>query len=322
MTSQGFQAVLDRYLEGTASESEQKLVENFYARLQAQEEGRYAFQNEEKETMKHEIYDRIQKSKGVKKRISPISPGKSFWKVAAAILIIFGIGLTYNLAEQPEVKYLTKSTGKGQKATVRLSDGSMVRLNAESAIRYPERFSTTTRIVKLKGEAFFDVKKEKARPFIVTSHGIQTTVLGTSFNIHAYDSLAVSVALVTGKVKVNALAEGSSGSDSEVFLAPGDRALYDGVPGEMEVKPFDIMELTAWKDGIIYLSKADYDQVFDRLSLWYGVSFQFINSPSENWEYSGEFKDMSLELVLSTISYSKEFEFKIQNETVTVKFKN
>ena len=246
------------------------------------------------------------------------------WAVAASFAIMVGASLLFVLTRpEPEINYLTKSTDRGQKATITLSDGSTVRLNAESSITYPESFTTlNSRDIVLIGEAFFDVERNPEKPFKIKSGDVLTTVLGTSFNINAYDSSEVCVALVSGKVKVNAAPDNSSFNQSEVYLNPGESAFYDGQSGDIKIGSFDEKKLVAWKDGIIYLSNAGYKQVFDQLSQWYGVDFEFVNAPTEQWDYSGEFEDMSLELVLSTIGYSKGFEFQIRDIKVRIEFEN
>jgi ferric-dicitrate binding protein FerR (iron transport regulator) len=322
MTKQEFQDLLDRYFNGIVSDDERQLIDNFYNKLQESEEGWEAFSEEAKKQIRTEIYDAIQRKKREKE--APARSIRSWiWKVAASIVFVLGVGITYYI-NQPvqEINYLTKSTSKGQKATITLSDGSTVRLNAQSSITYPENFAEELRELELIGEAFFDITKDKDRPFIVSSHKIQTTVLGTTFNINAYDSAAVSVALVSGKVKVNATPDNQSFNQSEVYLNPGESAFYVGRSGDINIETFDEKKLVAWKDGIIYLSDAGYKQVFDQLSRWYGVEFEFANVPTKQWDYSGEFKDMSLELVLNTIGYSKGFEFEIHDDRVNVQFEN
>lgn len=322
MTKQEFQDLLDRYFNGIVSDSEKELIEKFYRKIQLEEDGWNSIDDERKNKIRSDIYDTIQKKK--RRNESNNKPGRSWiWKIAASIVIILGVAITLYLNQStPDINYITKSTEKGQKATIILSDGSTVTLNAESVITYPEFFTNDARELSLEGEAFFDIKKDKTRPFMVTSHKIETTVLGTSFNVNAYDSSAVSVALVSGRVKVNAAPNNSSFNQSEVFLNPGERAFYNGASGEINIDSFYKKKLVAWKDGIIYLSDAGYEQVFDKLSRWYGVEFEFANMPTEEWDYTGEFEDMSLELVLNTIGFSKEFEFEIRDDVVTLTFVN
>ena len=304
---------LNRLIRGEASDKEINLFDKFL----------HAVQRRNKETpegTKDIIWGKI-KSNIIDKQ-SKIVSMVPILRVAASIILVFGVGMALYLSQlNQDTTYLTKTSGKGQKVTITLSDGSTVRLNAESTITYPEEFTKELREVELVGEAYFDVKKDKARPFIITSHTIQTTVLGTSFNIDAYDASLISVALVEGKVKVNATNKGSA-DEQEVYLNPGELALYDSNTQNIKTDSFDEKKLIAWKDGIIYMSGAGYEQVFDQLAHWYGVEFAFENIPNEKWDYTGEFKDMTLDRVLNTIGYVKGFEYKILDQEVTVKFKN
>ena len=136
--------------------------------------------------------------------------GSLLIKILAACLVI-GIGIswyafqdsTYKPTENVAQEIITKKTLKGQKLNLFLGDGTEITLNSESTIRFPKIFGEEKREVFLEGEAFFDVQTDKERPFIITSDKLQTTVLGTSFNVRCY----ISVAVLSGKVKVEALDE-------------------------------------------------------------------------------------------------------------------
>ena len=187
--------VLDRIVKKEASEKDIKLTDKFIHYSQRDNQ-------DIPEEVKTSIWDKV-KAETIDEPSKVISMAP-IWRVAASIAIVLGIAIVLYLSQSTTgINYLTKSTERGQKATITLSDGSTVRLNSESSITYPESFAEEIRELELVGEAFFDIKKDQDRPFIVSSHKIETTVLGTSFNINAYDSTAVSVALVSGKVKVN-----------------------------------------------------------------------------------------------------------------------
>ncbi len=319
MTEQELQELIDRYLKGQCTEKERALIDSLFDSFRKKNQ-RKTFQPEDPEQLRATMLQNIKHGiKQQKKRVVPL-----FYKVAASLFLIIGIATTLYLNNQPDPvsqpNYITKSTSYDQKATIRLSDGSTVRLNSGSSITYPETFVESLREVELVGEAFFEVQKDTERPFTVKSNDILTTVLGTSFNVNSYDSLSVSVALVEGKVKVRSTHESSTFNKSEVFLDPGESATYDGISGEINIGTFNQKKMTAWKDGIIYIEDASYSQVFDQLARWYGVAFKLENQPNIKWVYSGEFKDMSLELVLNTIGYSGGFKYEIIDKEVVIKF--
>jgi len=329
MTKQEFFVLASKYAEGSCSTEEREAFEEYFEKLYSKgspldswtlskiEQTRLRLITNIQSEMNQETTAKI----GQKRKVRNI-----VWSAAAAIALLIGTGwLVWSI--QPEetptqMSYINKSTGKGQKTTITLDDGSRVRLNSESSISFPEIFSEDRREIELVGEAFFEVQKDENRPFIVTTHNLQTTVLGTSFNINAYDTLSVGVALVSGQVKVKPIGHKSELNKSDFYLNPGESVRYNDVSGHIRKEYFDEKKITAWKDNIIYMADADYDKVFNQLSHWYGVEFRFENAPSEMWNYSGEFKDMSLELVMNTIGYSKGFEFQIRNDVVEVKFNN
>lgn len=319
MTKQEFQDLLDRYLTGDASAREEQLVEKFYNRLQQTEQGWDGIESRRREELQAEIFAAVSQEINTPKEVKTrqISWGKWLYRVAASVVLVLGLIAFYNYqAEAPQLAYVTKSTGRGQKALITLSDGSTVKLNALSSITYPEPLDIHQRTIVLEGEAFFKVTKDPNRPFVVKAHKIQTTVLGTSFDVNAYDPSSISVSLIEGKVNME------HENDDEVYLNPGERASYTASSGALSVTDFDELKLTAWKDGVIYLEEAGMSEVFDQLSKWYGVDFEFVNQPVQRWDYSGQFKDMSLEVVLNTIGFSESFDFEINEDIVQIKFEN
>lgn len=319
MTAKELKEIIDRYQQGHSTESEKALVDSLFDSFRKKNQ-RQSYRPNNPELLGAAMLQNIKDGINQQKKQS----FQYIYKIAASFALLIGIATAIYLntravpVSQP--KYITKTTRMGQKATIKLKDGSTVRLNSGSSIRYPENFSEDQREVELVGEAFFDVSKDTERPFAVTSKGILTTVLGTSFNVNAYDSLSVSIALVEGKVKVQSTNEVTLFNQSEVFLNPGESAVFDGISGDINIGSFNMKKMTAWKDGIIYMDNASYNQVFDQLSRWYGVAFTLENRPNIKWVYSGEFKDMSLELILNTIGYSAGFTYEILDKNVVIKF--
>jgi len=215
--------------------------------------------------------------------------------------------------QQAEI-YLHKSADKGEKRKLSLSDGTQVVLNAESELRYPECFNDSLRIVHLSGEAFFKVRSDSSRPFIVKSTELDVKVLGTEFNLKAFpqDSLT-QVALLEGKVKVYRQQDKSA-----QILNVGQMASYDSRKKSLNVLPFDRKEVSAWKDGIIYFKDADYKIIKEKLEKWYGIEFRYMGKEKAQWLYNGEFNNRSLEYVLESLSYACEFTYTIQDKTVMI----
>jgi len=284
--------------------------------------------NAQLENIHHHLLNREVPSQAVSSQtVVRKSVFKSFGfalRVAAIIVlaVLASISLQHTFpsdATVEQVAYVTKSNPAGQKTTIFLEDGSKVMLNAASTLTYPEHFTPAERRLQLEGEAFFEVAKDAERPFTVVAHGMATTALGTSFNIRAYeDENNISIALATGKVKVES---SETSAHAEVYqLLPGESLTYDIALEKYKKEPFDPKAQLAWKDGIIYFHEASFQHVIDKLSRWYGVSFAIENQPEQSWKYTGEFSKENLENVLLSISYAKQFDFKIDDNTVKIVF--
>lgn len=241
--------------------------------------------------------------------------------MAASLLLIIGMVYIQSDLALPSSTVvaqvlLEKSNPRGQKSIVTLPDGSKVNLNAESSVKYVE--NEGRREIYLQGEAFFKVKKDASKPFVVYSGDISTTALGTSFNVRAYaDDQFTQVYLVTGKV---AIENKKKKSATKHILLPGNGMIYDKQEGELANVDLDEVELLAWKDGNLRFVNADFQLVRKELERWYGVKIEINKSPNTTWEINGSFKNQSINNVLQSIQYTTAFEYTIEDKTVKINF--
>ena len=243
-------------------------------------------------------------------------------KWVASILLLLSIGLAcyvayYNQQSATPPEMITKENPWGQRSTIYLSDGTEVLLNAGSQLRYYQEFTPRDRVVELQGEAFFKVAKDASRPFKVKTGDVITRAVGTSFNVLAYHPENVEVSLVTGKVAVRHQ-DTISGADS-VFLEPGESAGYDSKTG-LTKSHFDPKKVLSWKEGIIYFDHADEKTVFNTLEKWYGVKISRVNKTAKSWNYTASFDNRSLEHVLMSISFAMDFQYKMNQKSVTIQY--
>lgn len=249
-------------------------------------------------------------------------PASSNWYrlLAAACLALLLMGsIGYYLANQNPVveKNLSqevevRNTRNGQKLMVHLNDGSKVKLNSGSTIKYQKYFSDTSRVIELQGEAFFEVARDSLRPFRVVAGGTVTEALGTSFNIYSEMGDATKVSLVTGKVSVT-----STSTQEQVLLRPGQMVkTLSGTLGP--VATYEYGEI-AWKDDVLFFLRCDQGEVFEKLEKWYGVNFRIEGKLSGGWNYSGSFDGQTLHAVLTSIGYAEDFTFQIKNKEVVIK---
>ena len=184
-----------------------------------------------------------------------------------------------------------------------LSDGTRVWLNADSELEFPVSFVGNERIVKLQGEAYFEVQRDVNKPFIVDANGLRTRVLGTSFNVKAYrDEQNVFTTLVKGSVAVEVLDNGNVPT-SRVVLEPGMQAMWHEGSKAISVQPVNVANIAAWKDGRFIFTEEDIEVVLRTLSRWYGVNFICKDTRMEKYTFNGLInKDEKLETVLENLT--------------------
>jgi len=173
-----------------------------------------------------------------------------------------------------KVTYNTFKTPRGNTYQVLLPDGTRVWLNAASTLRYPIAFTGGERRVTLIGEAYFEVAHNPQQPFYVDARGSTIRVLGTHFNVYAYENeQQLTTTLVEGAVNV-------SKNGKIVSLQPNQQAMIDMSTGQMTRKETDIWNALAWKNGYFRFERASLEDIFTVISRWYDI---------EGIEYKGEF---------------------------------
>lgn len=210
------------------------------------------------------------------------------------------------------VSFNTMSTPRGGQYQLRLPDGSKVWLNASSSITYPTVFTSNERVVELAGEAYFEVAKNPDMPFKVKVAGLSVNVLGTHFNVMAYDDEeSVKTTLLEGAVQV---ARGDAGA----LLKPGQEATVRNTDEKIKIAAADVEQATAWKNGMFLFNKTDIKSIMRQLSRWYDFEVSYEMS-FENRNFSGMIsRKTPLVQVLNMLQMTKDVKFTIQGRTVTV----
>ncbi len=231
--------------------------------------------------------------------------------VAASLILLLSVTLfiynnsspDQNLQEQQSV--VLKSNPKGQKSTVFLNDGSKVFLNSGSSISYLQGFTSTERVVNLEGEAYFIVAHDARRPFRVISDEITVTALGTEFNVNSFDN-DIRVALTEGKVAVQSKEDLKAN-----LLTPGYQMTYNAEYKEFSKSQFDLDETVAWKNGKLVFRDARFNEIKERLELWYGVEIKAEPSDFVDWSITADFNNKSLEAVLDALKFAKGINYSL-----------
>lgn len=209
------------------------------------------------------------------------------------------------LAQMVEVK-----TNPGMTTTVVLPDSTVVYLNSESMLCYPVRFGNDTRKVTLSGEAYFEVAKDLKKKFIVaTPHHSQIEVLGTHFNVEAYeDDADISTTLVEGKVCF--LYGASAGVAKKVVMAPGQRLVYNVANNDVQLYETSCASETAWKDGKIIFRDTPLDEALRMLGKRFNVIFIVKNKKLMDNSFTGAFAEQRLERILEYFKISSKMRWR------------
>ena len=278
----------------------------------------FQMNDSDNEDMYYSLRKHFDNSRAIKPKVS------RYWLsgIAASLLLLAGLAVYYVKQYEAvqgipqESQLVEKSAPYGTKLTLTLPDGSVAKLNSGSKLAFSTPFGQQTREVMLEGEAFFEIIKEPAKPFIVNAGEIKTTVLGTAFNVSAYEKDdQVKVALVTGKVKVKI---NDSIQQVEKILNPLEMVTFSKKDRQVTVKKFDPDVITSWKDQIIHFQKESLPEVIDRLEKWYGVRIIVDNPENRTWSYTGKFRQKSLDHVLLRMSFTEGFTYEIKNDTVNI----
>lgn len=205
--------------------------------------------------------------------------------------------------------YNTISTPRGGQYQVVLPDGSKVWLNSASSLKFPTAFTANERNVELSGEGYFEVAKNKAKPFNVKVKDIDVAVLGTHFNIMAYsDEAAVKTTLLEGSVRL------TQGNISDL-LKPGQQ----GVINNKGIKIIDVDtdEVVAWKNGFFDFERVNIQEIMKQLSRWYGTEVMYEGKTPDD-EFVGKIsRDVKLSQVLHILELS-HVRFRIENKKIIV----
>lgn len=214
-------------------------------------------------------------------------------------------------AENKIPAFNTIKTPVGGQYRVVLSDGTKVWLNSGSSIKFPVTFIGNERSVEIEGEAYFEVAKDKKRPFKVVSDDQVVEVLGTHFNVNAYrDEANIKTTLAEGSVKVSS--DGVSNT-----ITPGQQVRLSRKSHAMNIVAVDTEAAISWKDGLFVFNDEDIHSIMRKISRWYGVEVVFQNDINEKFGgVISKFENVSQ--VLKILEVTETIHFKIEKRRITV----
>lgn len=240
------------------------------------------------------------------------------WRWAAVILLPLCIALfTYYLLDSSQIEsapFVVKAN-KGDKATIELPDGTNVVLNSASQLSYLTNFGEKARKVQLEGEAFFKVAHDEKHTFIVQVGDLEVKVLGTSFNVSAYeDSKDVTIVLLEGKVGVYT-------KDTSHVMKPGDKIEYNKTTHKLtttQVHPNDYIE---WTKGNLYFEKESLENIMNTLSRIYDVEIRFDSGKLPKEFFTGTIPGGGIQNALNILMLTSPFYYEMENSVIVLKEK-
>ena len=259
-------------------------------------------------------------SKFFKGRTIPLYITRTAIRYAAVFIIAFITGAislyfweqkpSNNLAEV----YNEIKVPNGEKSTLYLYDGTKIWLNSGTRFRYPVAFSKDKRNVFVDGEAYFEVAKDKNRPFIVHAKEMNIKVLGTRFNVYSYsDDESSSTTLEEGSIDVVV-----AGTGKKVRLQPGEQLKYSKTSGKETVSKVDTRLYTSWRENILRFENAPLSEILKKMERWYDVKIVVDKNLDTNERYTTAIKTESLREMLNVLSLTTEMKYEIDENIVKI----
>ncbi len=241
-------------------------------------------------------------------------------KVAASIVLITGFSFyIYHSAKKHQEKdnnlisYHEVNVPKGKKATCTLPDGTIIQLNSDSKLRYPEKFTDTSRVVEFEGEAFFTVAKDKKRPFSINSKQVVVRVLGTHFNLRAYpEENKTDVVVEEGRVMFSPKTK-----KSFLILTANQQGVYD-TDQSLKQQSVYAAAYYSWRNNQLQFKDLKLSDIASTLERWYNVKVLINNSLLKNERYTGRFNNPDIKSVLNSLEFAIGFHYQITGNNVTI----
>lgn len=326
---------MTRKLSGEASEEELRQLEKAIA-LEKEYAARYNYMLQYWNI--HESANQVDVESSLNKLLARMEAPvvtmpkrKSRYLIAAAsvVTLLTAVGVMFFFKENKtlnkpnNIALVEKNNSKGIKSILKLSDGTKIWLNADSKLQYPQAFNGNTREVKLNGEAFFDVAKNPAQPFIIHLSSGTVKVLGTSFNIRAYDDEnKVETSVATGKVAFIPRYQDPEKKQDTLFITPDRKLKYIYAAEELVIQPSSATEDKAWIEGRLIFKSMSWEDIALELERNFGKKIIFEDEEIKKYKLTGSFQDNSLDEILYYLSKTADFTYEIRDQDVKIFYSN
>lgn len=270
----------------------------------------------DKEYYWKELSARMNKNKRVEKVIprKVISIQRLYqYAAVACVVFVVSIGISYYWGEthvNPNSKTEQVYTCLNGKSKVYLPDGTEVWLHNNTTLTYGNDFQHHNRLVRVSGEAYFEVTRDEKKPFIVQTQGMQVVVHGTKFNVEANENKTESrVSLIQGSVSLET-------SSEKLMMKPGDVAIYNRIKNQLAVASGNVAFEKSWANDQLYISNQSLGEVCRFLSKWYNVKINVDEDLKEQYMYTFTLRNESLEEIVRLMSHINPISYSFDEKNV------
>ncbi len=312
--------LLDKYLKGDCTEQERQLLESWYEAY----ESRLA---DEGPAGVPALYDgMVAQLQAEKAWAAPVKKIRRWWKAAAAVLVLIAGATLIWLLRPSRMQEIRTLAGHHRQVT--LPDGTQVWLNVSSSLKYSTGMKNGERNVYLEGEGYFDVARNDLHPFIIHTKDITVKVLGTRFNLKAYNGESLETALLQGKVAVSL----NSQPQKSLQLAPQQKlTLIRKEDGEQasgedwgefiaEVQPIQRQgeTETLWQKDKLEFHNKSFSELARIMERWYGKTILIKDTSLNSNRFNGTFRREDVTRALKAVQLTADFNYKIKGDTVII----
>ncbi|MDT3405357.1 FecR family protein [Mucilaginibacter terrae] len=311
--------LLQKYREGSCTPQEAQRIENW---LRILDKNSPDVEHNTEEKLLKASRKQVAKSIALPRNVYTIM--RPYMRIAAALLLI---PLAYILYTKPlPTPVVTRqqfSTVAGERKIIRLPDSTEVVLNASSKLIVSADFNEKKRNVKLSGEAYFRVAHDASKPFIVSTGKLQTRVLGTEFNVHAYDNESnIKVAVVKGRVRVSEKKQTGNAKQLGSILTHNLMLNYNLNNQHYTITTADAEKIASWQNGGLYFEDADIQEIVMALSRRYNCNIELADKPVGKCNYTIGFSREPLSEVLRVLNQLTGITYKSAQNKIIIHAKN
>lgn len=311
--------IIRKYLSTRHPAATEKMVQQWIIKDKGSKEKEQAsleFWDElncETDSKTYEALDRVNSRIGFSQKPKKAIPlYRKLGRVAAILLPLLIIAGGYAYYKFDQINMIEIYVAYGEEKHLFLPDSSEIWINAGTTVKYPKEFGKDKRTVQLDGEAYFSVRKDASKPFIVNAKNMSVKVLGTKFNVKAYSNDEhITTTLTSGKVEVIT-------KDQSKILNPSEQLSFNRKTTQMDVNQIPNKETSAWLNGQLIFTENSLSEIFKTLERKFNVTIKAELPQSEKLYTIKFLKEDSLHDILSVLQDLADFKFEIKNNTVYV----